>query len=104
MMTSAILFTLLLLNVLVLLIYILSFGQNPKDLPKDFKPLTTDEMKKFILWHSVYVNENDPRVWVPKTMGYGKTINFRTKKKAQVFMLLVTSTALIIAAIIISIT
>jgi len=53
--------------------------------------LNKDEMKKFIFWKIFYVNPNDPRGWVPKTWGLGWTINFRTKKMALLFALLLAS-------------
>lgn len=53
------------------------------------EPPTPDEMRAHILWHSFYVNPDDPRGWVPKTSGYGWTVNFRTHRNAAIFASLI---------------
>lgn len=50
---------------------------------------TPSEMRQHILWHSFYVNPDDPRGWVPKTSGYGWTVNFRTRRNAAIFATLI---------------
>ena len=55
---------------------------------------TVEEQRAFVLWHAFYVNPGDPRGWVPKTMGYGKTVNFRTRRNAAVFGSLIALTML----------
>jgi uncharacterized membrane protein len=65
---------------------------------------TREEMRRFILWRSFYVNPDDPRGWVPKTWGYGWTVNFRSRRTAVIFAQLLGATAvaaigLVIAAV-----
>jgi len=63
-----------------------------------------EEMRRFILWHAFYVNPDDPRGWVPKTHGFGYTVNFRTRDNALRFALwilldLLAALAMTIAAL-----
>lgn len=59
---------------------------DPQSLP------TREEMRRFVLWRSFYVNPDDPRGWVPKLSGIGWTPNFRTRRAALVFALLIVAT------------
>ncbi len=65
---------------------------NP-EVPADTPLPDLDEMRRHILWHAVYANPDDPRGWVPKTSGYGWTVNFRTRRNAAIFLGLVTAGA-----------
>jgi uncharacterized membrane protein len=51
-------------------------------LPKDIR-------KAHTLWGMFYVNPNDPRGWVPKTFGYGWTVNMRSRGHVYVFVVLI---------------
>ena len=50
--------------------------------------LSPDEMRRHLLWKMFYVNPDDPRGWVPKLYGHGKTVNFRDRKQVNLFILL----------------
>lgn len=54
----------------------------------DFKP-SDEKVTEHLLWGVFYVNPRDPRGWVPKTSGLGVTPNFRTRRAAIVFLVLV---------------
>ena len=54
--------------------------------------LSKAEMKRHIVWRSFYLNPDDPRAWVPKTWGYGWTVNFRTMTQVYVFATLIAIT------------
>lgn len=55
---------------------------------------TREEMRRFVLWRSFYVNPADPRGWVPKISGFGWTVNLRTQRNAAVFAALIVATFL----------
>jgi len=48
-----------------------------------------EQMKKFLVWKSFYSNPSDPRGWVPKTYGFGWTINFRSRRQIYLFIALI---------------
>lgn len=73
----------------VLLIYTIRVGRMERTLGGDESQPDREEMKKFIVWKSFYVNPDDPRGWVPKTSGVGMTVNFRTKSRALIFAAMV---------------
>lgn len=58
-----------------------------------------DEIRRNVLWRSFYVNPDDPRGWVPKTSGYGWTVNFRTRRNAAMFAALIALCAASAAAL-----
>jgi len=52
--------------------------------------LSDDERRRHTPWGLFYMNPNDPRGWVRKTMMYGYTVNFRHRKHIVVFVLSLT--------------
>ena len=64
------------------LVYLGAMGQ-PGDGPEG------EAMRPFLVARSFYVNPDDPRGWVPKISGVGMTINFRTRRNAVVFVVLI---------------
>lgn len=50
--------------------------------------LSREEMRRHVWWRLLYVNPADPRGWVPKPTGLGVTVNFRTKRLAGAFLIL----------------
>ena len=78
--------SIILISTFVLLAFLFKLGlKNTKDDSHEYQ-LPKDEMKKFILWKSFYVNPEDPRGLVPKTWGGGITVNFRNKKNIYIFL------------------
>lgn len=53
---------------------------------------SAEEMRAHVMWPALYVNPTDPRGWVPKLSGAGRTVNFRTARNAQLFASLVLIT------------
>lgn len=53
---------------------------------------TAAEMKDHLLWGLFYVHPDDPRGWVPKTSGFGYTVNFRTGRSARIYAGLIVAT------------
>lgn len=51
--------------------------------------LPRDVRRAHTLWGLFYVNPNDPRGWVPKTFGYGWTVNMRSRGQVYVFVVLI---------------
>lgn len=60
--------------------------------PPDFEAPTREEMRRHLLWRLFYVNPADPRGTVPRTYGFGYTVNFRTERNAKRFALLILAT------------
>mgnify|MGYP001818204840 CR=1 FL=1 len=55
-------------------------------------PPSPGEMRPHLVWKMFYVNAEDPRGWVPKMWGHGKTVNFRDRRNVYLFTaLLLTS-------------
>jgi uncharacterized membrane protein len=76
----------ILLGVASLLVMMAIFGRSEEveaSIREEPKP---EEMKPYLLWHSFYANPRDPRGWLPKSSGYGWTVNFRKKEKALFFV------------------
>lgn len=44
------------------------------------------------VWYAFYVNPNDPRGIVPKTLGLGWTVNFRTMRQVWILLVLLALT------------
>ena len=75
------------------LVYMLwNFGRDSEELEKLVDLPDRQQMKSYLLWKSFYVNPDDPRGWVSKTSGFGKTVNFRKHKNAYVFALMIAFT------------
>jgi uncharacterized membrane protein len=90
--------------VVALISYLLWVGAQWQPAPPDYTPPTREEMRRFLLWRSFYVNPDDPRAWVPKTYGYGSTVNFRSQERARIFaglilICLMGATAMTVAAL-----
>jgi len=74
-----------LLPLLVLLVQALWLGRGGPG--ADQAPaLPPDEMRRHLVWKMFYVNPDDPRGWVPKMYGLGKTVNFRNQKNVNLFV------------------
>jgi len=71
------------------LIYMFRVSRMEPTIGGDESQPDREEMKKYIVWKSFYVNPDDPRGWVPKTSGVGMTVNFRTKSRALTFAAMV---------------
>lgn len=56
--------------------------------------LSKEERKQHTIWGMFYLNPNDPRGWVPKTWGYGWTVNMRSNRHVAIFVSLITLTLL----------
>ncbi len=82
-----------LILVAVLVGWMLKFGATTTPAVPDRPVPATAEMKAHLLWGLFYVNPDDPRGWVPKTSGFGYTVNFRTERSAKVFAGLILATA-----------
>jgi len=53
------------------------------------QPESQEAARAFLLWNALYVNPADPRGWLPKPVGIGYTVNFRTRGHATLFAVLV---------------
>ncbi|MGE4132404.1 MAG: DUF5808 domain-containing protein [Bdellovibrionales bacterium] len=103
-MIQTVLGPLIILNSVVLVLFTFYMGSQSQPLPPGYVPPSKEEMRKFILWKSFYVNPEDPRGWVPKTWGYGTTVNFRTRGNALAFaglilLTFVTAIALVVVTL-----
>jgi len=69
-------------------------GGAPERSPDGSTPPLPDrqEMRRHLMWRSFYVNPADPRGWVPKTWGFGWTVNFRTRRNVHAFVALIVCT------------
>lgn len=67
------------------LLWVGALGQSGPELSKE-------EMKRHLVWKAFYVNPADPRGWVPKTYGFGWTVNFRTMNHVYTFVALIVAT------------
>lgn len=76
------------------LIYMFRVAGSGKTIGTDDEIPDREEMKKYIIWKSFYMNPNDPRGWVPKTTGVGMTVNFRSWGQVKVFAALVAGSLL----------
>jgi uncharacterized membrane protein len=76
-------------------LYIIKSGRSP--IPGDTVP-DKMEMRKYRAFGIFYCNPDDPRGLVPKSVGYGWTINLRHKEWAASYV-----AALVVAILIISI-
>ncbi len=79
----------MMLNVALILGFLFRLGKPARPIPPEFVAPSKEEMKKYVLWYSAYINPDDPRGWVPKTFGYGWTVNFRNRQNAALFFLLI---------------
>jgi len=83
-MITTFLTTLIIICSIVLLGHLVLLGRKNESGAKDFT-LSIKEMEKHVAWMIFYANPNDPRGTVPKTLGSGLTVNFRTKRNVSVF-------------------
>jgi uncharacterized membrane protein len=72
-------------NFIAIMVSMLRLGRHQSNYSPTGVYPDKEQMKDHVLWHSFYINPNDPRGWVPKAYGYGWTINFRTKNRAYFF-------------------
>jgi uncharacterized membrane protein len=87
-MLDIVLITLLLSSIFFLLCFIYMLGTGDAEAPEPHSMPEPEEMYPWIVWRSFYVNPNDPRGWVSKTHRIGWTVNFRTKRNAAYFALI----------------
>lgn len=73
--------------------WMLKFAGTTQPAAPDTPVPALTEMKAHLLWGLFYVNPEDPRGWVPKTSGFGYSVNFRTERNAKVFAGLILATA-----------
>lgn len=78
---------------LCLLTMLLWLGRKGKTYLKTGSPYPEGrDMKPFMFLNILYVNNDDPRGWLPKSQpGMGWTVNFRSKSNARVFLILLSS-------------
>lgn len=81
-----------LIGALALVAMIVRFGREDDTVPAADPAPTPEEMRRHILWRSFYVNPDDRRGWVPRPNGFGTTVNFRSRRNATGFALVVGAT------------
>ena len=77
-----------LVSSVLLLLHLLWLGHQGRPGPEQAKT----EMRKHLVWRLFYMNPEDPRGWVPKTWGFGWTVNFRSMEHIAIFITLVSFT------------
>jgi uncharacterized membrane protein len=86
---STIFLILTLISSLALVVYLIYLGRRGPDKHYDSNlPPSTPmglDLKPFVLWNSFYMNPQDPRGWVPKISGLGRTVNFRNRLNILIF-------------------
>ncbi len=80
------------ISAIAMLVYLLYAGQPDPNLPQTKLP--KEEMRKHLVYKAFYANPADGRGWVPKTMGFGWTVNFRTRQRVHFFIFLMLAVVL----------
>ena len=78
------------ISAITMLVYLLYAGQSDQSLPQTKLP--KEEMRKHLVYGAFYANSGDGRGWVPKSIGFGWTVNFRTRPRVHLFILLMLMT------------
>jgi uncharacterized membrane protein len=76
------------LALLVQMIWLAARGDNTA------LQLPDEERRRHYVWRMLYMNPADPRGWVPKSWGYGWTVNFRTMGQVWLFVALLAGSLL----------
>jgi uncharacterized membrane protein len=86
------------LQSLVLVAYLLWVGRGGGPVREGPGLPDREQRRRFLVWRSLYVNPDDPRGWVEKSSGVGWTVNFRTRGRARVFVLMAANALLLAGA------
>ena len=61
-------------------------GQQTLPAGTGIVPETPEAARQHLVWGAFYVNPDDPRGWLPKPIGLGSTVNFRTVRQVALFV------------------
>lgn len=74
--------------VVVLLTHMVWLGASGDD---NAPELPREERKRHLMWGMFYMNPDDPRGWVDKTWGYGRTVNMRSPGHVYLFSAMIVT-------------